>query len=460
MERSIEYYLREWKNNIYRKPLIIRGARQVGKTFVIEKFGDESFKNTLKINPEQEGGLESIFKSKQPQLILNELSALYNVSITPGETLLFIDEIQLLPDALAALRYFYEQMPELHIIAAGSLLDHTLNELPYSMPVGRVAFAYMYPMTFKEFLQANDQQGLINYINDFSFDKPFSDALHRKILEYLRLYFFIGGMPEAVKVYTETKNLLEVEKVQSGILTSLQYDFAKYGSRKQQQYLKDCLIYSANNIGKKVKFVTIDKNVHSNYLKEALSKLEMSRIIHLVRKTNSSNVPINQYVKNNVFKPIFLDIGLVCNLAAIKLTDLENLITGFEGALAEQFAGQEMVSTTGFHEDTKLYYWSREAKNANAEIDFISQLENKIYPVEIKAGKTGTLKSLQVYLAEKNKTTGIRLNIALPTFGKDLSAKVNLKGEQVSILYQLISLPLYLVSDLAEIVEKNNLSFK
>ena len=327
MERFIESYLKDWKDDSYRKPLIIRGARQVGKTFVVDKFGRESFKNTLKINPEQESGLKLVFKSKKPQLILNELSALYNISIIPGETLLFIDEIQLLPDALAALRYFYEQMPELHIIAAGSLLDHSLSELPYSMPVGRVAFAYMYPMTFKEFLLANKQQGLLNYINDFSFDKPFSQALHLKILEYLRLYFFIGGMPEAVKVYIETKNLIEVEKIHSGILTSLQYDFSKYGSRKQQQYLKDCLNYAANNIGKKVKYVNIDKNVHSNYLKEALLKLELSRIVHLVRKTGSSNVPINQYVKNNVFKSIFLDIGLVCNLAAIKLTDLENTET-------------------------------------------------------------------------------------------------------------------------------------
>lgn len=456
MKRFIESYLKEWKDGSYRKPLIIRGARQVGKTFVVDKFGRECFKNMLKINPEQDSGLELVFKSKQPQLILTELSALYNRPITPGETLLFIDEIQLLPEALAALRYFYEQMPELHIIAAGSLLDHALNDLPYSMPVGRVEFAYMYPMTFNEFLLANKQSGLLNYIHDFSYEKPFSVALHRKILDYLRLYYFIGGMPEAVKVYTETKNLIEVEKVHSGILTTLQNDFAKYGSRKQQQILKDCLNYAATNIGKKVKYVNIDKNVHSNYLKEALIKLELSRIIHLVRKTGSADVPINQFVKNNVFKSIFLDIGLVCNLAAIKLIDLKNLITDFEGALAEQFVGQEMVASTGFYEDTKLFYWNREAKNANAEIDFLFQVGNQIYPVEIKAGKTGTLKSLQVYLAEKNKKTGIRFNADLPTFGKNLSAKVHLKGQQTGISYHLLSLPIYLVSELKKIVVENN----
>jgi len=447
----------EWMESETRKPLVIRGARQVGKTYVVDKFGSENFKNYLKINPEQEEGLQYVFKSKQPRQIINELSVLYNFPIIPGETLLFIDEIQMVPEALAALRYFYEQMPELHIIAAGSLLDHTLNDIPYSMPVGRIEFAYMYPMNFKEFLIASNQEGLQNIIADFSYDKPISKAIHLKMLEYLRLYYFIGGMPEAVKVYTQTENLLEVEKVHSGILTSLQYDFAKYGSRKQQEYLKDCLFYTANNIGKKVKYIRINKNAHSNYLKQALLKLELSRIVHLVRKTGSSNVPINQYVNNNVFKPIFLDIGLVCNLSSIKLTDLKNLITDFEGALAEQFAGQEMLSSTAFYNDKKLYYWSREAKNTNAEIDFVAQFGNKIYPVEVKAGKTGTLKSMQVYLAEKNKTTGIRLNSDLPTWGDHLSASVNLKGQRKSINYQLASLPLYLVSNLEMIVFKQGI---
>ncbi len=454
MKRFIGSYLSAWKINPYRKPLIIRGARQVGKTYVVDEFGKGNFKYYLKINPEQEEGLKTIFQSKKPQLIINELSALYGIPVTEGETLLFIDEIQMIPEAIAALRYLYEQMPGLHIIAAGSLLDHTLNELPYSMPVGRVEFAYMYPLNFQEFLLANKQEGILGYINAFSIDKPFSQALHQKILEYLRLYFFVGGMPEAVKVYTETKNLIEVEKVHSGILTSLQYDFAKYGTRKQQEYLKDCLVYSAKNIGKKVKYVNINKDVHSNYLKEALLKLEMSRIVHLVRMTKSSKVPINQYMDNYVFKPVFLDIGLSCNLAKIKLTDIQNLITDFEGALAEQFVGQELVSSFEHYEDAKLYYWSREAKNANAEIDFLFQIENTIYPIEVKAGKTGTLKSLQVYLAEKNEKTGIRFNIDLPSIGNDLSAVVNMKGKKYDLKYKLISMPMYLAAYLKDIVKE------
>jgi len=452
MKRFFESYLTSWKDNPNRKPLIVRGARQVGKTYTIGRFGEEFFKYYLRVNPDQDESLKSIFKSMNPQLIVAELSALYGVPIIEGKTLLFIDEIQILPEAIASLRYFYEQMPELHVIAAGSLLDHTLNELPYSMPVGRVEFAYMYPLNFMEFLIANEQEGLVDYIRDFYFDRQYSEAIHRKISEFMRLYFFIGGMPEAVRVYVASKNLIEVGKVQTGIITSFQYDFAKYGTRKQQEYLKECLSYAANNTGKKVKYSAINKNVRSTYLKEALLKLEMSRIIHLVRKTKSSKVPINQYVDNDIFKPIFLDIGLVCNMSNIKLTDIQNLITDFEGALAEQFVGQELISSFGYYEDARLYYWVREEKNANAEIDFLFQIENKIYPIEVKAGKTGTLKSLQIYLAEKKEDTGIRLNMDMPSFGKNLTANVNIKKQNISFSYNLISLPMYFASDLSRIV--------
>ena len=446
MKRDIESYFTQWKESVNRKPLIVRGARQVGKTFSVEKFAKQNFSHFLLLNPEQDNNLKTIFQSKNPALIVSELTALYNIPIVEGKTLLFIDEIQLMPEAIAVLRYFYEQMPGLHVIAAGSLLDHTLNELPYSMPVGRVEYAYMYPLSFSEFLVANNEKGLVNYINSYDFSHLFSEAIHQKLLELLRLYFFIGGMPEAVKVYLETKDFTEVEKVHAGILTSFQYDFAKYGSRKQQEYLKDSLQYAAKNIGKKIKFTAINASVHSSYIKDALLKLELSRIVHLVRKTKSSKVPINQYVDNNFFKPLFLDIGLACSVSRIKLIDISNLITDFEGALAEQFVGQELLASFNHYEDAKLYYWVREAKNTNAEIDFLHQINNTIYPVEVKAGKIGTLKSLQVYLAEKKENRGIRFNTDLPSVGKNLKATVTVGRNKQMINYNLVSLPLYFAS--------------
>ena len=444
MKRLFEPYLDQWRTSPNRKPLIIRGARQVGKTWLVDQLGKNAFDYYLKVNPEKTPNLHSIFKLVDPQLIINELSVLFDTPVIEGKTLLFIDEVQLLPEALVALRYFYEEKPGLHVIAAGSLLDHTLNEMNYSMPVGRVEFAYLYPMNFLEFLLAIGKTGLADYIQSYKLNDQFGEALHTQILNWLRLYFFIGGMPASVKTYVETGNLIEVEKVQNAIITSFKYDFAKYGTKKQQSLLSDCLEYAARNIGKKLRYVNINRAEHSNNLKEALRKLELSRLLHMVRHTSSSKVPITQYVDEGVFKPLFLDIGLVCNLAGIKLTDIREMITDFEGMLAEQFVGQQLITGFDMYEDARLYYWMREKKNANAEIDFLHQIKNRIYPIEVKAGKSGTLKSLQVYLGEKGQKTGIRFNLDLPSFGRNLNANINIQGQIKELTYDLISLPVYM----------------
>jgi uncharacterized protein len=450
MYREIEKYLADWKVSTYRKPLVVRGARQVGKTYSIEKFARGNYKHFLKINIEQDRNLQNVFESLKPQQIINDLTSLYQVPIVDGDTLLFIDEIQAAPEAIVALRFLYEQNPGLHIISAGSLLDITLNELQYSMPVGRVEFAFMYPMTFHEFLLALNEYGLAKVINEFTFDDAFSQAIHKRILELLRLYFFIGGMPEAVAYYASEKNLAGIEKIHSGLIQSIQFDFSKYGTRKQQDYLKDVLQYVANNIGKKVKYSNINPNVHSSLLKDAFMKLEMSRIIHLVRHTRSTSIPITQLQDNNIFKPVFLDIGLVNHIAGIKLVDLENLVTAFEGSLAEQFVLQELIAGSEPFREQKLNYWVREAKNSNAEIDCLFQIENSIYPVEIKAGKRGTLRSMHVFLAEQNMETGIRFNIDIPSMGKGLRVKVNLPGNE-QLTYNLLSFPLYFAGRLARL---------
>jgi len=457
MYRKIEDYLKQWRLNVNRKPMILRGARQVGKTYIIDKFGIENYTHYLKINLEQDSNLQAIFATNKPQQIVNELSALYNVPILDHQTLIFIDEIQISPTAISALRYFYEQMPNIHIITAGSLLDHSLNEIQYAMPVGRVEFAYMYPLSFIEFLTAFEETGLVDYIESYTIENAFSQAIHNKLCDYLRLYFFIGGMPEAVRTYIDTKNLIEVEKVHSSILTSLQYDFAKYGTRKQQEFLTDVLNYCANNIGRKVKYVTINKNAHSSQLKEALLKLELSRVLHLVRNTKSAETPITQYLDSDIFKPIFLDIGLVNSLAKIKLSDIQNLVTDFEGALAEQFVGQEFIANRNFYSEQKLYYWHRESKNSNAEIDYLYQIDNKIFPVEVKSGKRGTLKSLHVFLSEKGKSTGIRFNLDLPNFGIDLTASLNIKNA-IELKYNLLSLPLYFAGNLNRIFQNSDIA--
>jgi len=451
MKREITNELIDWKNRTNRKPLIIRGARQVGKTYSIEQFARSHFKNFVKINFEEQNELKSIFKIQKTDQILNELSILYSTDIIYGETLIFLDEIQACPEAIVTLRYFFEKHPALHIIAAESLLDFALKEMKYSMPVGRIEFCYMYPMSFKEFIIALSEDRILNYMENYSLDSDFSPAIHKKILEFLRLYLFIGGMPEAVKTYIHEKQLSKVERVLSNILTTLQYDFAKYGNRKQQEYLVSVLRYSAQNIGKKVKYTNIDRDIRSSYLKESFHRLELARLLHCIRHTNASRIPLVNHVNENIYKPLLLDIGLANHLCGIRLIELEKILTSHEGALAEQFIGQELLTISAPYIDPKLYYWTREEKNSNAEIDYVYQYNNSVYPIEVKAGKTGSLKSLHVYLFEKNLKIGIRFNLDLPSTGK-FKTKVSTRNKLGEIEYTLISLPLYMCFNLPELL--------
>jgi hypothetical protein len=451
MKRDIIQLLIEWKARVNRKPMLVRGARQVGKTFAVNEFGTQQFTNLVTINLEESPELKSVFKTNNPQRIIQELSVLKNTDIIPGETLLFIDEIQACPEAIVCLRYFYEQMPGLHVIAAGSLLDHTLSEIQLSMPVGRVEFCYMYPMSFTEFLQALSEEKLLAYISAFTFGEPFSEAIHLKLLDLMRYYIFIGGMPEAVKAFVESQKLIDIERIQSSILTSLKYDFAKYGSKSQQRHLISALNYVAQNTGKKIKYVNIDKEVRSVNLKEAFYKLEMSRVVSLVKHTASAGVPLTTYLNPDIFKAFFLDIGLANHLCKMQLIDPLNILSINEGALAEQFACQELLTLATPFEEPQLYYWVRDEKNANAEIDFIFQHNNLTYPLEVKAGKTGTLKSMHVYLLEKKLKTGIRLNTDMPSVGA-FTTKVRSGITHAEITYQLLSLPLYMSSQLPRLL--------
>lgn len=454
MEREITHSLVEWKDRETRKPLLIRGARQVGKTYTIEHFARENFSNFLKIDLESRKELCAVLSKNNTKSLITELSLYFDAEVVPGKTLLFIDEIQSCPRAIALLRYFYEEMPELHVIAAGSLLDHTLSEMKYSMPVGRIEFLYMYPMSFKEFLINSGEQKLISHLLTYRPGANFSELLHQKLLEYLRIYFFVGGMPEAVKHYISDKKLVETSRVHTNIITSLKYDFSKYGTRKQQEFLELVMFYSAKNVGRKVKYSNVSKDIRSVNLKEAFRKLELSRIVHLVRYSNARGVPISNSLKDDVFKPLFFDIGLVNSIGNIQLVNIQDLITMNEGALAEQFVGQEMLTTEKLYVDSKLYYWMREKKNANAEIDYLFQHNNNIFPVEVKAGKSGSLKSLHVYLSEKNLKTGIRFNLDIPNLGK-LSTKVRIGNSTKNLNYNLISLPLYMCFMLPEIIDSS-----
>ncbi|MBN2663483.1 MAG: ATP-binding protein [Bacteroidales bacterium] len=441
MKRYFEDFLIKWKNRTTRKPLILRGARQVGKTYLINSFGEKNFDCVIKINFEEHSNLKKLFKLKDTKQILENLSIIFHTKIIPGKTLIFIDEIQASPTAIATLRYFYEQIPQLHVIAAGSLLDHTLNKMQYSMPVGRVEFAYLYPMNFKEFLWALGETELADFIDNYKINDYFAEAIHEKIMILLRRYFFIGGMPEAVKTYSQTGELLEVERIHNNIITSLEYDFAKYGTKTEQQHLITIFRQISKSIGQKIKYVNISKTIRPDAQRNALYKLEMSRIIKLIYHSNAQNSPL-EHESKDVFKPMFLDIGLLNHLLQIRLTDTDNLMTVNNGVLAEQFVYQELLTIEPHFIDTKLFYWLRETKNSSAELDALWEHNNKVVPIEVKSGKIGTLKSLYVYAFEMQKKFGVRFYIFEPKI-ETISTQIRIKAKNENVNFELLSLPLY-----------------
>lgn len=450
MKRSAETHLLSWKNRPNRKPLILRGARQTGKTYLVEHFARDQFSNFLKLDFEFDLDAKPVFQQRDPQAIISELSILFDARIVPGETLLFLDEIQACPEAVHTLRYFYEKMPQLHVIAAGSLLDFTLRDFQYSMPVGRIEFLHLYPLSFSEFLLAANPR-LHEFVESWEAGEQISPGLHSRLTELLRVFFFTGGMPEAAASWINQRDFVDVQRIQSSILITMQHDFAKYGTRIQQEHLQKALSFVPANIGRKVKYVQVDRSIRSVALKDAFHLLAMARVISLVFKTDANGVPLEAEKNARFFKAISLDIGLVNRLCGLKLVRPEELMTVYEGGLAEQFVGQELLGSGPCFEEPALYYWAREAKNANAEVDYLVTHGSRVLPVEVKAGKTGTLKSLHVFLLEKKSEFGVRLNMDAPSLGR-FTAQGRLQQDRVIQEYALISLPLYLAGQLGRIL--------
>jgi predicted AAA+ superfamily ATPase len=442
MKRQAEQVLSEWRGRPGRKPLVLRGARQVGKTYLVENWAGQHFRSVLKVDLERERDLHSLFCQPDPQRLLEELTLLKRQAVTPGQTLLFLDEVQACPPALAMLRNFYELMPDLHVIAAGSLLDFALREFAHSMPVGRIEFLHLHPMSFEEFLEAVEGPALAGYVGEISLRQSLSEAMERKLIETLRRYFFIGGMPEAVRVYSERKDLLEVQRVQTALLQTVQEDFAKHGSGRLQELMRKTYRHVAENVGRKLKFVNVSRDERAAEVRRALEFLAQSRLVHLVYHTSANGLPLGAERDERRFKPLFLDVGLVNRMCGLDLVGAEELTTVNEGALAEQFVGQQLLCAAAAFEDPQLFYWGREARNANAEVDFVISRHQDILPVEVKAGKTGTLRSLFQFLLEKKRRRAVRFHLRPPAL-----EAVKLPGAEGTTA-QLLSLPLYLAGQI------------
>ena len=440
MKRFIEKDLKQWKESTDRCPLIIRGARQVGKSYIVETFGQNHFENTVVANFEEKPYLAACFESLEITVILQKLSSLTGTSISPGQTLLFLDEIQNCLPAIKSLRYFKEKLPSLHVIAAGSFLEFVLeDDHEISFPVGRVQFLNMFPLTFMEYLHAINQGGLCDIINSSSISDPPAEAVHHHLLRFTRDFFYVGGMPAAVAKFSQNQSYLDVQRVQASILDFYRLDLAKYSKKNQFKNLEYLFRRAPELVGQHFKYNKIDSDSSnpSREYKTALHKLQLARVIHIVNATNANGLPLKSEVNEKKFKIFFLDIGLLQNaleidakeMASFELTDL------FRGILAEQFVAQELLAYSDPYIDRHLYFWDRQKTGSTAEVDFVINLSGQIIPIEVKAGATGRLKSLLQFLSTKPSKIGLKISEA------------TLKLEN-----NILSVPFYLISQLPRIL--------
>jgi predicted AAA+ superfamily ATPase len=394
MKRFIEDELIKWKQNSGRKPLIIRGARQVGKTFSIKQFGSANYTNTAYLDLERNQSLHAVFSGDlDAKRIVSELEVVSGQKINPQTTLLVLDEIQACPRAIMALRYFYEELPGLNVIAAGSLLEFAMRDI--SFPVGRIQFLTMHPLTFGEYLWAVGKQDAAEII--IGKPKQLSDALHNMLIDELRRYFFVGGMPQAVKAYADTGSMKEAFFVQEDISETLKMDFSKYSPRVDKMCLQSVLTSISKRVSQQVKYASLAEGYSNPTIKKAFDLLCLAKIATPVRSADPSGLPLGASASAKIFKCLMVDIGIMRALCSMPV-DVEygnrDLLKIYNGAMAEQFAGQEMlVSQNG-----SLYYWSRPAKSSSAEVDYLAIINGAIVPVEIKSGAAGRLKSLHLLL--------------------------------------------------------------
>lgn len=415
IKRDIDFFFLDWKNSKDRKPLLLRGARQVGKTSSVRKLA-ESFEYYIEIDflaPENAGIAELFNKNLSVSEICKRISVLKEIPVEQNKTLIFFDEIQSCPNAISLLRYFYEQMPGLHVIAAGSLLEFALEELP-SFGVGRIRSVFMYPLSFCEFLDAQGASMLKKEMLSASPENPLDSVLHEKLLENFRTFLFIGGLPEVVRTWITTKSFLECQKIQNDLLISYRDDFAKYRKRVPQSRIDEVFNSVARQGQGKFVYSHVNQNLKAEQVKTALETLILAGLVYPVTHSNANGIPLGAEVKTDYQRMIYFDTGLLQRQLNLKAEDIfisSDLDVINKGAVAETFVGTELVKAASVYEKTQLYCWHREQSGSNAEVDYIIQRNEEIIPVEVKASKKGSMQSLRLFLSEKHRPYGLRTSL-------------------------------------------------
>jgi predicted AAA+ superfamily ATPase len=418
--RKIDLALLQWSKEQHHKPLMLRGARQVGKTTAVRNLG-KSFKHFVEINFENKEYMlakEIFAQHSDPQIICSELSVLLAKPIAAGKTLLFLDEIQSCPDAILSLRYFYEQMPALHVIAAGSLLEFALEELP-TFGVGRIDSMFMYPFSFNEFLSATGYEMWAKTIDGASPEKPVSESVHRKIVEQLKNFLIIGGMPEVVAEFAKTHDFLRCQKVINSLLLSFRNDFAKYKKRIPAMRINEVFNAVARQAEGKFVYERASQNLNNEQVKNSLELLLMAGLCYQVTHSSADGIPLGAKINPKYRRIIHFDTGLYQQMLGLDISGIllsNDFETVNKSAVAEIFIACELKKHASPYSDDELYCWVRDKKNADAQVDFVVQLDEKIVPIEVKSGKSGKMQSMREFMKEKRSQYGIRTS--LENFGE------------------------------------------
>jgi predicted AAA+ superfamily ATPase len=413
--RKIDHALQQWSNDNRHKPLMLRGARQVGKTSAIRNLGKQ-FKYFVEINFENKdhSAAKIVFSQhSDPKIICSELAALFGIPIAPGETLLFLDEIQNCTDAISSLRFFYEDYPELHVIAAGSLLEFALEEIP-SFGVGRIDSMFMYPFSFSEFLCSIGREIWVKLIHEATPEKSISAPVHEKIIEQLKNFLIIGGMPEVVVEFTETHDFLRCQKVLNSLLVSLRNDFAKYKKRIPVTRINEVFSSVSQQAEGKFVYEHVSQNLNNEQVKKSLELLLMAGLCYPITHSSADGVPLGARINPKYRRIIPFDTGIYQRILNLNISDIL-LSNDFDvinkGAVAEIFAGCELKKSASYYSSEELYCWVREKKNTHAQIDYLVQKNDKIIPIEVKSGTSGKMQSLHLFMNEKQSEYGVRTSL-------------------------------------------------
>ena len=420
IKRNIDSHLQSWKQSVPHKPLLLRGARQVGKSSSVRELGKQ-FDYFLEINFEKKENQDAkkIFeRSSSPKRITEELFAMFGIPVIPGKTLLFLDEIQTCIPVISSLRFFYEEMPELHVVAAGSLLEFALEEVP-SFGVGRIRSLFMYPLSFDEYLRAMKFTALADTIKKSSPEQPISEALHHQCINHLVRYIVIGGMPEVVASYAKNGSLQDCQQVLDDLMLTYSDDFAKYKTRVPSSRLKEVFISVMEQTGNRFVYSQASQTIKHEHIKEAVELLTMAGLVYPVVHTSANGLPLAAELNHKFCKYAVFDTGIMQRFLGLDISKIllgDTLAQINKGSIAELFVGLEIVKSQPCNQPAQLYYWQREQRGSQAEIDYIVQSNSTVLPIEVKAGTRGAMQSLHLFMKEKNSTKGVRTS--LENFGK------------------------------------------